>query len=410
MGDSMRSRKLTAAVGGGLAVGLLASMAPVAPAQAIATKDCSTATWNPLTVAHEIINTSTVQTNPKAALPTYKGSGTNPIDDATWDATNPDGSYSYQPPAPYIRNTTRNLQFNMSKFIASPGMPLCQTSYVTTSDTYTWGAMSTAINAMWPYRHSQYAPPSNLNAFYAGNMVTTPAAGVVKVTANFKAQDMEFWANENGVAPGTPGAVPLTRFFVKDKWGNEYIMHASAQDTPDAVASAFNSAVLPKGWKKITRTLKKNLFLHPAEGSDGSFHYLVFRDSADNTYHQYKWGKRGALQAQINETGMPIWGGNGANVLAGNNRANTIHGAGGSDILIPKGGKDVVWGDQGYDTVVLDGSSSSYKLVAVSKQSKTIVIRQGKTTKTLKYVEKLRFQDGSVKVRSLGVRDIGKSL
>lgn len=47
--------------------------------------------------------------------------------------------------------TTRNLQFNESYFIASPGMPDGETSYLTTSDGYTWGAMSKAINAMWPY-------------------------------------------------------------------------------------------------------------------------------------------------------------------------------------------------------------------------------------------------------------------
>lgn len=397
------TRRLTVGLSGGLALGLLAAVAQVAPASAIAISDCPTATWQPLTVAHEIFNTSTVSTHPKQAISTYKGAGDNPISDSAWDG-------GYVPPSPYVRNTTRNLQFNMSKFIASPGDPVCQTTYITTDDGYTWGAMSQAINAMWPYKRSQYESPSNINAFYAGNMVTTPAAGVVKVTANFKAQDMEFWANENGVTPGTSGATPLTRFFVVDRWGNKYIMHASAQDNPDDVAQAFDNAVLPKGWKKVTRTLKKNIFLHPAEGSDGSFHYLVFRDSADNTYHQVKWGKRGALQAQIKETGMPIWGGNDANVLAGTNRANTIHGAGGNDRLMPKKGKDVVWGDQGVDTVVLQGDASSYTLVANSKAKKTVVVRQGKTKKTLKYVEKLQFDDVTIKVKSLNHEDVGGSL
>lgn len=347
-----------------------------------------------------------MQTDPKAAIPTYKGAGDNPISDDTWNDDDPE----YEPPSPYIRNTTRNLQFNMSKFIASPGMPVCETSYITTSDGYTWGAMSTAISAMWPYDRSQYTTPMNINAFYAGNMVTTPAAGVVKVTANFKAQDMEFWANEDGVAPGTEGAVPLTRFFVRDRWGNEYVMHASAQDTPEDVEAAFDSAVLPAGWTKITRNLAQDLYLHPAEGSDGSFHYLVFRDSTDNTYHQMKWGNRGALQAQIPETGMPIWGGNDANVLAGNNRANTMHGAGGNDVLIPWNGHDQVWGDQGIDTVVLRGKVGSWRLVALSKASKTVVIRKGTERKVLKYTERLRFSNATIVINSLRPRDVGRML
>ncbi len=414
MGNSTRPRKLAAVVGGGVALGLLVAAMPGAPAQAIATSDCPTASWVPLTEAHEIINTATVSTHPKSALSTYKGAGTNPVSDDVWNATDSNGAYTYQPPSPYIRNTTRYLQFNMSKFIASPGMPVCETSYITTSDSYTWGAMSEAINAMWPYKRSDYASPSNINAFMAGNMVTTPGPGVVKVTANYKAQDMEFWANENGVAPGTPGAVPITRFFVKDRWGNEYVMHASAQTTPSTVQTAFNNAVLPHGWKKSARTMKKNLFLHPAEGSDGSFHYLVFRDSQDNTYHQIKWGNRGALQAQIPETGMPIWGGNDANVLRGNNRSNVMHGAGGADTLIPMKGDDEVWGDQGFDTVVLNGKASAWKLVALSRASKTLVIRNGKgETKTLKFVERLRLSNRSMRVTSLyrlGGRAVGQSL
>lgn len=39
----------------------------------------------------------------------------------------------------------------------------------------------------------------------------TPPPGVVKVTANYKAQYLKFWANQDGVAPGTPGAVALER-------------------------------------------------------------------------------------------------------------------------------------------------------------------------------------------------------
>lgn len=128
-------------------------------------------------------------------------------------------------------------------------------SYVFTSDGYSWGAMSEAINAMWPYNSADYTGLSAVNAYYAGNLVTNPPPGVVKVTANFKAQYMKFWANEDGVKPGTEGAVPLNRYIVIDEWGNKYIMHASGQSDPDAVAQAFEDAVLPEGWTKKVKQL-----------------------------------------------------------------------------------------------------------------------------------------------------------
>ena len=364
---------------------------------------CPTSPWNELSVAHEIIDIGSVYRDPQDALPTYKGAGDNPIPDDVWNA-------GYAPPSPYIANTTRNLQFNESQFIASPGEPVCSTSYVTTSDGYTWAAMSLAINAMWPYDKRAYSGLPSKNAYYAGNLVETPAPGVVKVTANFKAQNIKFWANENGVAPGTPGAVPLPRYFVRDRWGNEYVMHASGKDTPAEVAQAFEDAVLPKGWKKVERELNKDLILRPAEGSDDSFHYLVIRDSADNTYHQYKWSNRGALQARVQGSAMPIWGGQGRNVLSGGPGADLIHGAGGNDRIRPGRGSDEVWGDAGVDTVVLRGNSRRYRLITLSGDRRTLVIAGVGSRKAISYAERLRFSNTSVKIRSLRRKDAGKRL
>jgi hypothetical protein len=100
----------------------------------------SDGTWAMLEEAHEIINIETVFTNPQEPVATYKSAGDNPIPDNLWLA--------YEPPLPYIKNTTRNLQFNESQFLASPGEPVGTTTYVTTADGYTWAAMSVAINAM----------------------------------------------------------------------------------------------------------------------------------------------------------------------------------------------------------------------------------------------------------------------
>ena len=362
---------------------------------------CPTAPWNQLEVAHEIIDIGTVYTRPKEPLPTYKGAGDNPISDSAWNA-------GYAPPQPYIANTTRNLQFNESQFIASPGEPICSTAYIATSDGYTWAAMSMAVNAMWPYDSASYSGLPSRSPFYAGNLVETPPPGVVKVTANFKAQNMKFWANEDGVAPGTSGAVPLTRYFVRDKWGNEYVMHASGKDTPAEVAQAFEDAILPDGWQKITRTLDRDLVLRPAEGADGSFHYLVFRDSADNTYHQSKWGKRGALQAQVEGTGMPIWGGESDDRLKGQPGSDLIHGAGGDDRIRPRWGEDEVWGDAGRDAVVLRGKARRYRLISLNGDRTRLTVKGYGARKKLRFVEQLQFGNRRVEVDSLRDSDVGE--
>lgn len=375
-----------------LALAAVSGIATAATSNALVS--CKENPWRPLSVAHEIINTSTVTTDPKAALPTYKGDGSNPISDTTWNA-------GYVVPSPYINNTTRNLQFNESQFIGSPDVPACEIAYVTTTDGYTWAAMSKAINAMWPFDRDAFKGASKLSPYFAGNMTTTPPAGVVKVTANYKAQNIKFWANEKGTATGTAGAVPILRFFVTDQWGNEYVMHASGKETPAEVKAAFDAAVLPAGWKKDSRNLKQDLILSPAEGSNGTFHYLVFRDSTDNTYHQTKWAPKGNLSAQIND--MPIWGGQKADKLAGDitrkGRADLIHGAGGNDVITPGTGNDDVWGDAGKDTVVLPGVKAAFTVA--SSADNMVVLTRGKDTVTLNYVEVVRFADGPVQVSKL---------
>jgi Ca2+-binding RTX toxin-like protein len=307
--------------------------------------------WNTLDEAHEIVDAATLLTSPSTPLKTYKSAddpsiaGDQQIPDSVWTA-------GYVAPSPYLVNTTRNLQFNQSHFIASPDAPDGTTTYIQTSDGYSWAAMSKAASAMWPYASADYSGLSAVSTYYAGNLVTTPGAGVVKVTANFKAQDMKFWANQNGAAVGSAGAVALDRYFVTDQWGNQYVMHASGQTEQSKVAAAFDAAVLPAGWTKTTRTLSEDLILNPAQGSDGSYHYLVFRDSADNTYHQISWSGGGSLAGQVD--GMPIWGGQTGDSLAGDAsgaRNDLIHAAGGTDQVSGGAGNDTLWGDAGSDAV-----------------------------------------------------------
>ncbi len=357
----------------------------------------STQPWNLLEEAFEIINIQPIVVDATQPVLTYKSAddpnipGDNEIPAELW----PD--YVIDPP--YIKNTTRNLEFNESQFIASPGEPLGSTSYITTPDGYTWAFMSEAINTMWPYNQADYEGIAAQSSFHAGNFVIQPLPGVVKVTANFKGQNLKFWANENGVAPGTPDAVPLDRYFVSDQWGNEYIMHASGESDPSQVASAFEASVLPEGWTKEVRQLSEDLILTPAEGADGTFHYVVIRDSADNTYHQLKWSDTGSLAAQTEK--MPIWGGQGNNTLAGDAGGiwdDLMHGAGGDDILIPGLGNDTIWGDAGSDTVVLPGRRANYAGSDASEDLTYLAITGLGYTKQLHHVERLQFDDETVTV------------
>jgi hypothetical protein len=360
------------------------------------------AQWRVLEEAREIVNIGNVLGGrPNLPVQTYKSAddpsidGDNEIPAEAW----PD--YVLQPP--FLKNTTRNLQFNQSQFLASPGAPLGETRYVSTPDGYTWAAMSEAINALWPYDPSLYPAPSDVNTFFAGNFVVTPPPGVVKITANYKGQNMKFWAYDGGAQPGRSRPVALERYFVTDQWGNEYIMHASGRTSQADVRAAFESAILPAGWRKSIRRLGQDLILRPAQSDDpdARFHYLVIRDSADNTYHQIGWSTRGSLAAQV--AGMPIWGGLGRDILTGDVdgvRDDVMYGGGGGDLFRPGRGHNVVWGSStAVDTVELPGLSSEYRIV--SNDGTTMVLEGLDDTHRLHHVDRLRFADGLVDVGAL---------
>ncbi len=365
----------------------------------------SVAEFVQLEEAKEIIDGRTILTDPRLPVNTYKSSEdpANPdheISDADWTG--------YTPPLPYIKNTSRNLQFNESDFIASPGAPDGVTTYIQTSDGYTWGSMSEAINALWPYNSADYSGLAAANAYYAGNLVTTPGEGVVKITVNFKAQNMKFYANEGGVPSNTSGAVKLDRYLVKDQWDNTYLMHATGQMDQSQVSAAFADAVLPAGWIKQTIQLDEDIVLHPARGADGSYHYLIFRDSADNSYHQIGWGSQGiSLAAQVE--GMPIWGGQAGDLLLGDAAGiidDLIHGAGGDDTIRGGLGNDILWGDAGSDVAVLGDVLASYSLLGSSEDLTWMQLSGGGYTTDFHHVEFFQFSDVTLSADAV-VRELG---
>jgi hypothetical protein len=325
--------------------------------------------WSPLaSLAYEIIYIASVAKDPSSFVITYKNGGSNPI-------TTEDQWNAYEPPLDYIKNTPRHLQFNEQVFLASPGEPVGTTTFIVTDGNppgYTWAGMSNALNAMWPYDASQYTYPSNLGPFEAGNFTTTPPPGVLKVTANYKAQYMKFYANENGVPPGTPGAIPILRFFVIDPWGNEYVMHASNKDNPAEVAAAFEAAVLPQGFTKVSRYLADDLILKPAVGPYDTFEYNLLRDNEDNTYHQSKWGTEGVvISSQIQSTGMPIWGGlSDGKIKITQSFDNLIYGGGGKNrFIFPStltSGTDTIADFNGPNGDTLDFDGQRYSTLVTS--------------------------------------------
>lgn len=344
--------------------------------------------WSPLSEAHEIVDLGQVYAAPQsltALIATYFGSGANPVPDNLWYG-------SYAPPYPYVKNTTRNLQFNASYFIASPGAPVGTTTYITTSDGYTWASMSTTHNAMTPFNQADYAgsTPPVLNAFAAGNWVTIPVAGTVKLTVNYKAQNMLFYAHQNNRA-----AEPLIpRYFVKDAYDNVYLMHAAASSDHAVILANFNAATLPPGWKRYTTTLPQNLAITPATGMNNLMEFNLLRDNMDSTYHQVYWGSKG-LPAQDVNGPMEIWGGNTSDTLLGAPDHNIYAGAG-NDAIYPGAGTHLIDGGTGLDTCYYEGVSTDYKVTQLSNGQHTVTKKSG-AVDTLNSVEMLQF-DGGVQV------------
>ena len=270
--------------------------------------------WNPLSEAYEIIDLSPILPptgNFKNYIHTYKAAQDPSVDEDSEVTT--DEWTNYEPPSQYLKNTTRYLQFYESHFISSPGSPVGETQYISTSDDpensegYTWASVSDAQSAMWPYNPDEYSGLSRQGPFAAGNFTTTPPEGSLKLTNNAKAQLMKFWAYENNDAD----ELPIQRYRIYDPNGNGYIMHASGLDDAGKVEEQFEAAVLPDGWIKEKIYLKKNLVLRPAfgEGGDyGVYNYNLLRDSSDNTYHQFVWSKNG-VGVNSRYQNIITWGG-----------------------------------------------------------------------------------------------------
>jgi hypothetical protein len=306
----------------------------------------------------------------------YLAGGSNPIDGQEWE--------QYKPPPGYIKNTPRNLQFNSSTFLSSPDSTA--NTYITTSDGYTWQYIAKTVSSMWPFNPDR-SPFSS--GYQAAALKTTPPPGVIKWTANTKNQQITWDAR-------TSDGQPIERYFVKDPWGDRFIMQASGVSDPAAVRQNFLSAVLPPGWKKSIGFLKHNLTTLPAYNAGGAANYNLFRDSADDSFEQISWGKLGWGTAQM-IAGMPIWGGTNNNTLRANPlHDNVVYAAGGHDRIYATGLINTIYGDGGTDTALFPGARAQYTVSPMTSDGSEIVVTRNSPAgtshvTTLYDVENLRF-------------------
>ncbi|HWL53142.1 MAG TPA: PEP-CTERM sorting domain-containing protein [Chthoniobacteraceae bacterium] len=346
----------------------------------------------PLQAGYEIADvTGASDNNYQGYTNVYLDDGEQRITPSQWDALEMwepgDGppSGTLLPPG-YIKNTPRNGEFNEEETFSSPGYPNGEVEMAMISG-YSWKFIARIQSAMWPYNTDLF--PEYGNAYEAAAFETTPLEGTIKFSSNEKNQRMTFWAHENN----DPQAAKIQRYFVIDEWGNEYILGASGAKTDAEIPDSVASVVLPEGWSWEVRELDETLDLMPAYGAGNQAHYNLFRESADNSYFQTKWGESGhSIAEQI--AGMPIWGGaTDDNLLGRAGDDNLIHGAEGDDIIFSLGMNDLIYGDAGSDTVVFSGEFGDYVILDYADGGAQLTLSGFGYQKSLFDVEFLRFSD-----------------
>lgn len=320
----------------------------------------------------------------------YLAGGSNPMTSEAWDA--------YQPPFGYIKNTTRNVEFNAQDVLTSPDSVTGET-YITTTDGYTWLFVAETVSANWPFNAADYETDYQ-SGYQAAALSTTPPPGVIKYSANTKNAIVTWLAKDSD-------GKPIERYFIRDAWGNLYIMQTSGATDEANVRSNFFSAVLPKGWRMFSGYLKRDLTTQPAYDSAGFSQFNIFRTSSDDAFQQIRWNDRGrSIAQQIPD--MIIWGGTTSDTIVGRRlQDNLIHGGQGRDRIFAVGINDRIHGDGGIDTVVFRGKRWQYIVTPLAADGSLVEVRTRRggaaaRVATLSNVEVLRFQDRVVRTARLG--------
>jgi hypothetical protein len=197
---------------------------------------------------------------------------------------------------------------------------------------------------------------------------------------------MLFYANQNN----SSSQAQILRYFIKDAYGNIYIMHASGASASADQQANFNNSKLPAGWLKYAGYLPSDLVITPALGVNNAYEYNIFRDNTDSTYHQVYWG--GHSPAEYIDGPMEIWGGNTSDTLYGAS-GHDIYAGGGDDTINPSNGTHLIDGGTGIDSVVYVSAKSNYTITKLSN-GQYIVGKPDSSIDTLSSVEILQFAGG----------------
>ncbi len=152
------------------------------------------------------------------------------------------------------------MHFDSQEVLASPDSTTAKT-YITTNDGSTWLFVAETVSANWPFNPDDYEIPYT-SGYQAAALTTTPPPGVIKYSANAKNAVVTWFAKDST-------GRPIERYFIRDAWGNLYIMQTSGATNHSDVRPNFLSAVLPRGWRKSVGFLKCNLTTNPAYDSAG---------------------------------------------------------------------------------------------------------------------------------------------
>lgn len=175
--------------------------------------------------------------------------GANAITDGEWN--------DYSPSPPFIKNSTRNLEFDETCFWRSPGTSRdCQgeeCAIIVEHDDYTWMELAQIVAAD--------CLPADAACALGGS------DGHLTFLVTKKCQELVFRGD-------------ILELSGPD--GERAVMHATADGTPDTTVE------LPSGWSLEERTLDEDLVVRPFGEGDECFANVI-RDGKEQSYHQYRY-------------------------------------------------------------------------------------------------------------------------
>lgn len=300
----------------------------------------------------------------------------------------------------WIRNTPRNATFDYANTLGSPMAASGPLTPYTDCQGHTWGLIVVNQSYNWPFESSAYPAPIPVDGWQAGQTSSYVPPGEIKYSNINKNQFYLFTKNNQA-------GEAILRHFITDTWGNIYIMKSTnfADTTPEEITRAFESAVLPIGFKKTSIYLTQDLYSMPAYNYYGNATYpsslfMDFRDSADNAYSMIYWSGNGnSIPQQVQPTGiLPLFTTEKGGRLNGTDTDDQMWGSFGNDVFYPYSGNDTIDGGLGENTVVFVLASSVY---AISTSDGITTVSGPDGVKTLSNIQYLQFSDKSIKINNI---------